>query len=1171
MSWRDPFPLTVDLADSLAAAGPGAQLDAHLNAVADRSAAAPVAPSAASETAQMYWLGALLHGELLAFLGMRPRASTITVICLEAAPGLALLDAEGQPLALFTDVATLADAELLALASERPVVLAGPADRLWALAQLLESRAVSLQTLAVIVENAPVLPGAARLLHERFAAPVGEGLRAPDGGWLAITRTHGELLEPVRPREQLYATGQSGDQLAMGQWGLLGSMRDEAQLVMSVWARLRASRDGVVGIELGVPATPLGSSVRPELDTTDLHDMLGTLPVFAYCVRFEPNDAHHLDISIVPGCDLDQAKAQILASIAIGIEQLAVVFTAPGVEFMGMRVYDARGIGRDRAVVVWGGAPGSEARRAAWREVISAAGGGGRRVRLLDADTGEAREGVAGEVAAQLRREREQTPDIFGTGDTEWSVYVGDATGETAHHGHGWISLLEGDDAREPMLIAGVDRGYVRALQQLFESGTVDDRLAEITLEGIDLQAYSRPMLGRGRAAADDRRPLWVDETRCVGAGDCVRICPTHAITMAGEPARPVIDPGACIRCQLCSERCESSALRPLVSDDAAIRGHELVREAELLRGVRTRARPRVLAGKLTEPPPALDRRRAPAVVEKAGDRKPSVVLGLATVTLMEHAAALLIDGELVSAIEEERLARVRHYTWQHPERPGTSLSSDIALRLEDAWPPRAIDAVLRTAGLTMDDVDLVAINGIPARFRQSFAGGGGWRPPPVLRANSVVFVPHHMSHAACVYGLSDYDDAWVLSIDGRGDYETATIWRAQGHDLQVVDAVPWQPDCSFGGVYETVTRVLGFGSHGQGSTMALAALGQPRIDLSSCMSMGDDGKPVLSEWAAEKLFDRFARGRDEPITDDHRDLAASIQQALETTVGDYLAHHIGPSLQGTTQNLAVCGGVALNCKMNGVLRDRFQPADMYVPPGANDAGTAIGAAIIGHRELTGELPRLGLGHTHLGPSWSDEAIAAALGRMRVPFTRMRDVGGETAELIAAGKIVCWFQGPMEFGPRALGGRSINADPRRDDLKPRLNAMKSREPWRPFGPSVLAGRQSEWFIQDWDSRFMLFAVDVRPEKREQIPVVVHYDGSSRPQVVHAEHHPRYHAMISAFEQRTGVPMVVNTSFNRGGEAIACNPVEAMRSFVGLGADAIVLGDSLVLREQMRRR
>lgn len=489
-------------------------------------------------------------------------------------------------------------------------------------------------------------------------------------------------------------------------------------------------------------------------------------------------------------------------------------------------------------------------------------------------------------------------------------------------------------------------------------------------------------------------------------------------------------------------------------------------------------------------------------------------------------------------------------------------------MRLEEAWPQRSIQAVLDRAGLTRDDIDVVAINGMPARLLHSFAGGGGWRPPPVLRANSVVFVPHHMSHAASVYGLSGFSDAWILSIDGRGDYETATVWRAEGHDLAVVDAVPWLPDRSFGGVYETATRVLGFGSHGQGSTMALAALGSPVIDVSDCMGIADDGTPVLSEWTAEKRFAPYQRGYDDELTDEHKNLAASVQRALETTVGEYLARHVG-DLRG--QNLGMCGGVALNCRMNGTLRARFEPANMHVAPGANDAGTAIGAAMIGHRELTGELPRLDLGHTHLGPAWSDESIARSLERMRVPFQRLRDVGAQTAELIAAGKIVCWFQGPMEFGPRALGGRSILADPRREDLKPRLNAIKSRQPWRPFGPSVLAGRQGEWFTHDWDSRFMLFAVDVRPDKREQIPVVVHHDGSSRPQVVHREHHARYHDLISAFDRLTGVPMVVNTSFNRGGEPIVCNPAEAMRSFAGLGADAIVLGDCMVRRELLRRR
>jgi predicted NodU family carbamoyl transferase/ferredoxin len=1148
------------------------RLDSHLAAIEAGSAGVPKLESL-DDRGREQWRIALVHGELLAFLGLRGRTGELTVVGLDNGASVALCDGE-LPLALLGRPQLFDDRQLLERLGRRELVLVGSADRLCWLAEQFERHAITPTTAAVIVDHSPMLPAAARLLQELFSAPVGEGLRDDEGGWLAIARKRGELLVQVRASEPLCVMSPAGDLLGPGQAGLLGIRRGSGQTMMHVCGRLQTTRDGRPAIELLVPATPLGSHVRPELTAVDLHDMLGTLPVFGYHLRFE-DVGGHLDLSIVPdpSLDLPRTEAAIREAIAPGTDALTVVFERPGVEFPRERVFDRRGIYRGRVCVVWAGEPGTDTRRAGWRQALTTACSGRTRLSLFDARTGEQFvdevDGVAG-LIAELRRERSGLPSMFGGDNTDVRIAVGDPNRDPGDAGesHGFISLLPADDEREAMFVAGADRLEVAAVQSLLESGVVLDALAGLSVDGLSLQPYSRPLLGRGRDHANDRRPLWLDEARCVGNGDCVRICPTHAITMQGggdQPARPVIDEAACIRCQLCSERCEALALRPLVNEDAAIPGPKLVPEVARLQGIRARKRPRALDGKLVEPPASLDRRRAPATIT----RKPTVVLGLATVTLMEHTAALLVDGKLVSAIEEERLVRERHYTWKHPERPGTSLSSDICLRLEDAWPPRAIDAVLRTANLTMADVDIIAVNGIPARFRQSYVGGGGWRPPPVLRANSVVFVPHHMSHAACVYGLSDYDDAWILSIDGRGDYETATVWRAQGHQLEVVDAVPWQPDCSFGGVYETATRVLGFGTHGQGSTMALAALGEPTIDLSECMSLADDHRPVLSEWAAEKLMAPYTRARDQELTDEHRNLAASMQRALETTVGDYLEHHVGKDLHG--QNLALCGGVALNCRMNGLLRDRFEPRDMLVPPGANDAGTALGAAFIGHRELTGELPRLDLGHTHVGPEWSDDAIVKALERMRVPFQRLRDVADQTAELIAAGKIVCWFQGPMEFGPRALGGRSILADPRREDLKPRLNEMKSREPWRPFGASVLAGRQSDWFVQGWDSRYMLFAVDVRPEKREQIPVVVHYDGSSRPQVVHAEHHPRYHAMISAFERRTNVPMVVNTSFNRGGEPIVCNPAEALRSFAGLGADAIVLGSCLVRRDLLRRR
>ena len=1156
MSWESKLPRVVRLSDQEVAG-----LDAHLDEVrggtAKKRVGATEAPPSAGPDGPTL---ALTRGELIVHLGLEERDGELSFVGFAPTSMLGVADDRGRPRALICALADL-DAELLGGLEGRALLLAGSVDQLWAFAGVCAEGGFEFEIAALVVTCVPVMLEAGKLLAERFGAPVLWGIPDSTGGWFAVSREPGGLLMQVRGGLELLAVGREGPVMPES-WGLLGIGSATDYELVPHWVRRDVTRSGAVGLRLNVPPLAFGGS---ETNVAEIHDRLEQLPVFSYQIVMDDENPPTIRVSPLPGSEgAGEVISQALADLHGGEARGRLEVSAAGVEFDGPKIVDARGLFRNRAGVVWAGSAGSEARRGGWREAIRAAGFVGREISLLDAASGEPLAGVATEVADELRGERDPLSAMFGGAQGRRAIYVGDpALANETHRGAGWIILDEGSDDHEPMFIAASEARDAGLIQALFERGELSDRVAELSLDGVFMHGYSRPILARGGVDAADTRPLWVDESRCTGAGDCVRICPTGAIELRGEPARPVIDDAACIKCQLCTERCESSALRPLASVDSSLEGKVLVREAELVRTARLRKRPRALEGKLVEPPAALDK-RAPALIKS----KPTVVLGLATVTLMEHTAALLVDGELVSAVEEERLVRDRHYNWRHPERPGTSLSSDICLRVEEAWPPRAIDAVLRTAGMTMDDVDIVALNGIPGRFRRSFVGGWNWKPPPVLRANSMVFVPHHMSHAACVYGLSDLEDAWILSVDGRGDYETATIWRAEGHELQIIDAVPWRPDCSFGGVYETVTRALGFGTHGQGSTMALAALGEPSIDFSRCMSLDEAKRPVLSEWAADALVVPFERGYDDPIEDKHKNLAASLQRALETTVGDYLEHHTG-GLRG--KNLALCGGVALNCRMNGVLRDRFEPASMHVPPGANDAGTAIGAAMIGHRELTGELPRLGLGHTHFGPQWSDDAIASTLKRMRVPFQRLRQVGEQVAELLVAGKIVCWFQGPMEFGPRALGGRSITADPRRLDLKDRLNKMKTRQSWRPFGPSVLAGRQSDWFVQDWDSRYMLFAIDVLPHKRDEVPVIVHADGSTRPQMVHEEHQPRYHALISAFEKRTGVPMIVNTSFNRGGEPIVCNPAEAMRSFVGLGADAIVLGDCLVRREMLRRR
>jgi predicted NodU family carbamoyl transferase/ferredoxin len=1084
------------------------------------------------------------HDELLAALGRRERASATTVVHLHA--GALAIAAGGEPLYLMCECdALLDDVALLDALAGRELIVVGDAGSLLRFIEGVRERGLCF--VQVLIDHVPALPSAARRLQQRFGCSVGEALAEPGRGWLALAARFGELLTPVQSRSQLYLTSSTGSRIETEDWGQVGVSHEERRRCLPIWARWQRSRANARGLQIGVPETPLDSRGELRLNVQDLHSLLGALPVFAYNLRLR-DEASLLRVSIVPGVDVEQAKRTVIEALARGLQDPPVEFAEPGVEFDGPRVDDVRigHVGR-LVQVVWAGVEHSVERRSAWQVALASAGVSGfERVRLVDAAGEPFTDPLVAEVLAELRRDTEL--------EREWTVAIGDPRKDRS--ADGWVVELAADETHDGMLVAGRDRSAVTRVVELFTRGEVSPELAQLALRGVHMQPFSRPTLAAGPVASGP--PLLVDAQRCTGAGDCVRVCPTRAITLVEQ--RPRIDADACIRCHLCSERCEQLALRPHLDADAFVEGTTLLREAKRIEQIRDRVRPRALVGKLAEPPVA----KAPATIR----RKPTVVLGLATVTLMEHAAALLIDGQLVAGIEEERLARVRHYSFQHPDKPGASLSSETCMRLEDAWPQRSIQAVLDSAGLTMDDVDVVAINGIPARLIHSFSGGSGWRPPPVLRANSIVFVPHHMSHAASVYGLSGFSDAWILSVDGRGDYETATVWRAEGNELEIIDAVPWLPDRSFGGVYETATRTLGFGTHGQGSTMALAALGEPVIDVSDCMGIADDGSVTLSEWAAEKRFAPYQRSDDGELTDEHKNLAASVQRALETTVSEYLARHVG-DLRG--QNLGICGGVALNCRMNGTLRARFEPAQMLVPPGANDAGTAIGAAMIGHRELTGELPRLDFGHTHIGPAWSDEAIARSLERMRVPFQRLRDVGSQTAELIAAGKIVCWFQGPMEFGPRALGGRSILADPRREQLKPRLNAIKSRQSWRPFGPSILAGRQHEWFTHDWDSRFMLFAVDVRPDKRGEIPVVVHYDGSTRPQVVHREHHGRYHDLISAFDRLTGVPMVVNTSFNRGGEPIVCNPAEALRSFAGLGADAIVLGDCLVRRELLRKR
>ena len=528
---------------------------------------------------------------------------------------------------------------------------------------------------------------------------------------------------------------------------------------------------------------------------------------------------------------------------------------------------------------------------------------------------------------------------------------------------------------------------------------------------------------------------------------------------------------------------------------------------------------------------------------------------------MQEHAAALVIDGELVGAVEEEKLARDRHYGWRAPDRPPfVTPTVDPTICIEEVLCRRSIRWLLAEHGLTLDDVDLIAINGLHGRFRQAFSLLDAERALPTLRAGRVVYVPHHLAHAASAYRLSGHDGGWVFTMDGRGDRETAAIFEVVEHELVPRVTVLSLTDRSIGGVYEGVTRVLGFGSHGQGSLMALAGFGEATEDFRGVLEVTTCGEVHVHESAVDDRFESVRRAFDEPMRREHFNLAASVQAALEQSA----VHLLGSATEGRrVDQLALAGGVALNCQMNDQLRRTFDVASVFAQPGANDGGTAVGAAAEALWRF-GEVPRLTPLRTEsLGPHYDDATIKEVLDQHGVPHERVDDVPQAVADRIANGQVVAWFQGALEFGPRALGTRSLVADPRSAEVKDRLNAIKQRQDWRPFGPSVLAGHEGDWFEAPLDSPFMLFTLRVKAAQRQRIPAVMHVDGSTRPQVVHADVLPAYHAMITAFYERTHVPMVVNTSFNRRGEAIVCSPEDALAAFWGLRADALAIGSFIV--------
>ncbi|MBO4255185.1 carbamoyltransferase family protein [Streptomyces griseorubiginosus] len=528
-----------------------------------------------------------------------------------------------------------------------------------------------------------------------------------------------------------------------------------------------------------------------------------------------------------------------------------------------------------------------------------------------------------------------------------------------------------------------------------------------------------------------------------------------------------------------------------------------------------------------------------------------------------DPAAALVVDGRTVAAAEEERFSRRKH-----GKRPLPFSAWEL--------PQQSARWCLEQAGLGPEDLDAVAYSFDPKLARPAAQMGldDPWDPLrleyarrapgflaealPGLDPDRVVFVPHHVAHAASAGPASPHPDNDVLVLDGRGESASHLAGRYRDGKLDTL-AAQGLPD-SLGLVYEELTAHLGFlRSSDEYKVMALASYGTPRFLPQLRQYVHPTGHGGFRAHGVDWGSLAPPRAKDEPWTRDHADLAASAQAVLEEVLLE-LVHWLHGEAGGET--LTMAGGVALNCVANSKIAARGPYRNVWVQPAAGDAGTALGGAL--HLAANEGAPQPMPGPA-LGRGWSDEELRAWLERAAVPYERPDDIAETVAEELARDGVVAWFQGRSEYGPRALGHRSLLAHPGRAENLERLNHVKGREEFRPVAPMVAAGRAHELFAGPLPSPYMLFVHEVAAEWRERIPAVVHVDGTARIQTVDERDEPLVARMLAAFERRTGLPVVVNTSLNTAGRPMVDDPRDALECFGSAPVDLLALGPFAVRR------
>jgi carbamoyltransferase len=562
-----------------------------------------------------------------------------------------------------------------------------------------------------------------------------------------------------------------------------------------------------------------------------------------------------------------------------------------------------------------------------------------------------------------------------------------------------------------------------------------------------------------------------------------------------------------------------------------------------------------------------------------------------------DSAACIIKDGTLLAAAEEERFTHIKH-----GKRPIPFSTYEL--------PFHAIDYCLGVAGIHINDVDHFAYSFNPyvllntehvnagvieLPLMPSERNSNGWLNPwdplfltYIMNAPSQLadgwphhlqkrflearidrkkwhFVDHHLSHAASAFHASPYKKVAVMTIDGRGEKATTCYYRGEGNSLELIAQVNMPH--SLGLLYEKMTTYLGFlHSSDEYKVMALASYGKPVFveEFRNMIHVGEGGQYRVDDIDFSVLFGP-ARQKGDEFGELHFNIAHSLQRVLEETV-----LKLSKWLHSETQQETLCmaGGVALNCVMNAYLRDHSPFKNIWVQPAAGDAGTALGAALLtdARERKTGKRSFV-MEDAYWGPEYPDEAIERFLIWAKVPYRRAANVAREAASLLAQDKIIGWYQGRMEFGPRALGSRSILASPINAEMQARLNEVKDREDFRPVAPVVLEEDAPEWFSGATYSPFMLFVFPVNDAVADKIPAVRHVDGTARIQTVNQTQHPLYHSLLTEFKALTGVPVLVNTSFNTLGKPIVCSPRDAVECFWSSPFDVLVMGSFLIEKRQ----